>query len=94
MKNDSDRKLYFVSQPAGTFVVAAKPEYELLAHKVIAADDSRTDASPAVSHGQLFLRHRPGSVLHRQTVTRKQPTFAPPRQEEKIQPRMHANTRK
>ena len=51
-----DGKLYFVSQHNGTFVVAAKPQFELLAHNVIADDDSRTNASPAISNGQLFLR--------------------------------------
>ncbi|RLT01975.1 MAG: serine/threonine protein kinase [Planctomycetota bacterium] len=52
----ADGKLYFVSQSKGTFVVAAKPEYELLAHNTFAADDSRTNASPAVHNGQLLLR--------------------------------------
>ena len=52
----ADGKLYFVSQRNGTFVVAAKPEFELLAHNTFADDDSRTNASPAVSHGQLLLR--------------------------------------
>ncbi len=49
-------KLYFVSQHKGTFVVAAKPEFELVAHNVLEEDDSRTNASPAVSNGQLLLR--------------------------------------
>lgn len=52
----ADGKLYIVSQHKGTFVVAAKPEFELLAHNVFEDDDSRTNASPAVSHGQLLLR--------------------------------------
>lgn len=52
----ADGKLYFVSQRKGTFVVAAKPEYELLAHNTFADDDSRTNASPAVHNGQLLLR--------------------------------------
>lgn len=51
-----DGKLYFVSQHKGTFVVAAKPKFELLAHNVIKEDDSRTNASPAISNGQIFLR--------------------------------------
>ena len=49
-------KLYFVSQHAGTYVVAAKPKFELLAHNVFQDDNSRTNASPAVSNGQLLLR--------------------------------------
>ncbi len=52
----ADGKLYFVSQSQGTFVVAAKPEYELLAHNTLADDNSRTNASPAVHNGQLLLR--------------------------------------
>ena len=52
----ADGKLYYVSQSKGTFVVAAQPKFELLAHNVFADDDSRTNASPAVSNGQLFLR--------------------------------------
>jgi hypothetical protein len=52
----ADGKLYYVSQHNGTFVVAAKPEFELLAHNQFEDDDSRTNASPAVSNGQLFLR--------------------------------------
>lgn len=52
----ADGKLYFVSQHNGTFVVAARPQFELLAHNVIQNDDSRTNASPAISHGQIFLR--------------------------------------
>lgn len=52
----ADGKLYFVSQHAGTYVIAAKPKFELLAHNVFADDDSRTNATPAVSGGRLFLR--------------------------------------
>ena len=52
----ADGKLYYMSQRNGTYVVAAKPEYELLAHNTFADDDSRTNASPAVHNGQLLLR--------------------------------------
>jgi outer membrane protein assembly factor BamB len=52
----ADGKLYIVSQHNGTFVVAAKPKFELLSHNVIQDDNSRTNASPAVSNGQLLLR--------------------------------------
>src|SRR5262249_22443112 len=52
----ADGKLYFVSQRKGTYVVSAKPEFELMAHNVFEEDDSRTNASPAVSNGQLLLR--------------------------------------
>ncbi|MBC8352912.1 MAG: PQQ-binding-like beta-propeller repeat protein [Planctomycetes bacterium] len=52
----ADGKLYYVSQQNGTYVVAAKPQFELLAHNLFQDDDSRTNASPAVSDGQLLLR--------------------------------------
>ena len=52
----ADGKLYYVSQNKGTFVVAAQPKFELLAHNVLEADNSRTNASPALSNGQLLLR--------------------------------------
>ena len=49
-------RIYYVSQHDGTYVVAATPEYRLLAHNVFADDRSRTNASPAPSDGQLLLR--------------------------------------
>jgi hypothetical protein len=49
-------KLYFVSQHNATYVVAARPKFELLAHNAYSDDDSRCNSSPAVSHGQIFLR--------------------------------------
>lgn len=52
----ADGKFFFVSQHAGTFVVAAKPTFELLAHNQFADDDTRTNASPAVHDGQILLR--------------------------------------
>lgn len=66
LKPESDRfwsspvlaegKLYFIAQNNRTYVVAAQPKFELLTHNTIEGDDSRTNASPAVSHGQLLLR--------------------------------------
>jgi outer membrane protein assembly factor BamB len=53
----ADGKLYFVSQHSGTYVVAARPKLELLAHNVFDEDDSRSNASLAISDGQLFLRN-------------------------------------
>jgi outer membrane protein assembly factor BamB len=53
----ADGKLYFVSQFKGTYVVAARPKFELLAHNVFEDDSSRSNASLAVSDGQLFLRN-------------------------------------
>jgi outer membrane protein assembly factor BamB len=49
-------KLYYVSQKKGTYVVAASPEFKQLALNVFEDDGSRTNASPAVSDGQLLLR--------------------------------------
>jgi outer membrane protein assembly factor BamB len=53
----ADGKLYFVSKENGTYVVAAQSKYQLLAHNVIEGDKSRSNASLAVSDGQLFLRN-------------------------------------
>jgi hypothetical protein len=52
----AEGKLVYISQRNGTYVVAAKPKFELLAHNVFEDDDSRTNASPAVHNGQLLLR--------------------------------------
>lgn len=49
-------KLYYVSRDAGVFVVAAKPEFELLAHNKIETDASIFNGSPAVAAGRLLLR--------------------------------------
>jgi hypothetical protein len=51
-----DGKLYCPSRKNGTFVIAAKPTYELLAKNVIEGDDSQVNASPAVDGGKLYLR--------------------------------------
>lgn len=53
----ADGKLYYVSKENGTYVVAAEPKFRQLAHNVIAGDKSRSNASLAVSNGQLFLRN-------------------------------------
>ena len=52
----ADGKLYAVSQHNGTYVLAAKPEFQLLAHNTFADDDSLTNACPVISNGQLLLR--------------------------------------
>ncbi|MCB1231989.1 MAG: PQQ-like beta-propeller repeat protein [Verrucomicrobiae bacterium] len=48
--------LVAVSRTAGTFVIAAKPEFELVRVNRIAGDESRFQGTPAVSDGMLFLR--------------------------------------
>ncbi|MGI9430250.1 MAG: PQQ-binding-like beta-propeller repeat protein [Bythopirellula sp.] len=50
-----DGKVYIVTRNDGTFVLAAKPEFEQLAHNVF-QDTSTFNASPIVSNGQLILR--------------------------------------
>jgi outer membrane protein assembly factor BamB len=52
----AEGRIYYVSQRTGTYVVAARPKFELLAHNVFADDNSRANASPAVSDGQLLFR--------------------------------------
>jgi outer membrane protein assembly factor BamB len=51
----ADGKVYVVSKKDGTFVLAAGPKFERLAHNSL-SDESTFNASPAVSQGQLFLR--------------------------------------
>ena len=46
-----------MSQHAGAYVVAAKPKFELVAHNVFDDDDSRANACPVVSNGNLLLRN-------------------------------------
>ena len=52
----AEGRIYYVSRNKGTFVVAAKPTFELLAHNVIAGDDSVFNGTPAVSRSQFLLR--------------------------------------
>ena len=52
----ADGRLYYVTRDRGTYVVAATPKFELLAHNTIAGDDGVFNGSPAVSGGRLFLR--------------------------------------
>ena len=53
----ADGKLYGVSQQAGTYVLAAKPQFEQLAVNRFADDKARSNASPVVSDGQILLRN-------------------------------------
>jgi len=52
----ADGKLYYVSRTTGTYVLAATPDLELLAHNTIATDSSVFNASPAVCGNRLLLR--------------------------------------
>jgi outer membrane protein assembly factor BamB len=49
-------KIYYVSRKNGTYVYAAQPKLQLLAHNVIADDDSVFNASPVVTDKGLLLR--------------------------------------
>jgi outer membrane protein assembly factor BamB len=51
-----DGKLYYVSREKGAYVLPAEPRFEILAHNVIAPDESIFNATPAISRGQLLLR--------------------------------------
>ncbi len=53
----ADGKLYCVSQHDGAYVVAAKPDFELLAHNEFKDDDSRANACIVPHGGQLLLRN-------------------------------------
>ena len=50
-----DGKLYIVTRYGGTYVLAARPEYQELAHNQL-DDRSTFNASPIVANGHLFLR--------------------------------------
>jgi outer membrane protein assembly factor BamB len=51
----ADGKVYVVSKKDGTYVLAAGPKFEQIAHNSL-SDESTFNGSPAVSQGQLFLR--------------------------------------
>ena len=53
----ADGKLYGLSREAGTYVLAAKPQFEQLAVNRFADDTARANASPVVSDGQILLRN-------------------------------------
>jgi outer membrane protein assembly factor BamB len=48
--------LYAVSRRHGTYLIAAGPEFNLVAQNRIAGDDSDFNATPALADRQLFLR--------------------------------------
>jgi outer membrane protein assembly factor BamB len=51
----ADGKIYVATQKDGTYVLAAAPKFERLAHNTL-SDESTFNGSPAISDGQLFLR--------------------------------------
>jgi outer membrane protein assembly factor BamB len=48
-------RIYYVSRDKGTYVVAAKPKFEVVAHNVIADDPSVFNATPAPDDGRIYL---------------------------------------
>lgn len=51
----ADGKIYVVTRTGGTIVLAAKPEFEKLAHNKL-TDSAQFNASPIVANGKLYLR--------------------------------------
>ena len=49
-------KIYFTSSSGTVYVLAAKPEFELIAKNDLSFDTSGFQSSPAADNGQLFLR--------------------------------------
>jgi outer membrane protein assembly factor BamB len=52
----ADGKLYVPSRTSGTFVLSAKPVFELISQNAFASDKSDFNGSPAISEGRIFLR--------------------------------------
>lgn len=52
----ADGKLYAVTRRNGTFVLAAGPEFKVLAHNRLESDSTDFNATPAVADGALLLR--------------------------------------
>lgn len=51
-------RIYAVSRDEGTFVLAARPQFRMLAHNRFTKDASQFDGTPAVSEGRLYVRSR------------------------------------
>jgi outer membrane protein assembly factor BamB len=49
-------KLYLTTRDSGVWVLAAEPEFRVLALNKIESDDSMVNASPAISNGQVLMR--------------------------------------
>jgi outer membrane protein assembly factor BamB len=58
-----DGKLYIVTRNGGTYVLAAKPKFEQLAHNEL-DDRSTFNTSPIVADGKLFAAERQVPVLY------------------------------
>ncbi|MHC4741974.1 MAG: family 16 glycoside hydrolase [Planctomycetota bacterium] len=53
---EAEGRLYAVSRKGGTYVLPAKPKFEVIATNKFASDDSDFNASPAIDKGRIFLR--------------------------------------
>ena len=51
----ADGKIYYLSDSATCFVIAAKPKFELIATNKL-EDTSRTNASPVIDDSRLLIR--------------------------------------
>jgi len=52
----ADGRLYAVTRKEGTYVLPAKPQFEILAHNTFASDTSDFNGSPMINRGRIFLR--------------------------------------
>lgn len=52
----AEGRLYAVTRKGGTYVLPAKPKFEILANNKFASDDSDFNGSPAIDKGRMFLR--------------------------------------
>jgi len=52
----ADGKLYAVTRKGGTYVLPAKPKFEIVAHNTFASDTSDFNGSPLINKGRIFLR--------------------------------------
>lgn len=53
---EAEGRIYAVTRRGGTFVLPAKPRFQILAHNSLTSDDSDFNGSPAVSNSKIFLR--------------------------------------
>ena len=60
----AEGRVYIVTRKDGTFVLAARPEFKIIAHNHLASDSSHFNGSPAISNRRLFLPLEPVPLLH------------------------------
>ena len=52
----ADSRIYYITRSGLMYVMAAQPEFKLLAKNQFQGDDSGFSATPAISGGDLFTR--------------------------------------